>query len=146
LYGDHIQSLVNDIMKFCGIKNASIHIQDSGALDFVLAARMESAIRQLTGDTREFLLPSVVKKEIPSDRKQKRFTRLYVPGNTPKLMLNAAIHKPDGVILDLEDSVAPSKKNEARLLVRNASGPFIFTSLSEWSGLISYPWDWKIWI
>jgi len=120
LYGDHIQSLVNDIMKFYGIKNASIHIQDSGALDFVLAARMESAIRQLTGDTREFLLPSVVKKEIPSDRKQKRFTRLYVPGNTPKLMLNAAIHKPDGVILDLEDSVAPSKKNEARLLVRNA--------------------------
>jgi citrate lyase subunit beta/citryl-CoA lyase len=45
---------------------------------------------------------------------------LYLPGNTPKLMLNAGIHKPDGIILDLEDSVAPAKKDEARLLVRNA--------------------------
>jgi citrate lyase subunit beta/citryl-CoA lyase len=35
-------------------------------------------------------------------------------------MLNAGIHQPDGVILDLEDSVAPEKKAEARLVVRNA--------------------------
>jgi citrate lyase subunit beta/citryl-CoA lyase len=120
LYGGHIHALVNDIMKFFGIKHASIQIQDSGALDFVLAARLELAIRQLTGDSREYLMPSLVKNEIPSDRKQIRFTRLYVPGNTPKLMLNAGIHKPDGIILDLEDSVSPAKKEEARLLVRNA--------------------------
>ena len=49
-----------------------------------------------------------------------RITRLYLPGNTPALMLNAGIHKPDGIILDLEDSVAPDKKEEARYLVRNA--------------------------
>jgi citrate lyase subunit beta/citryl-CoA lyase len=36
------------------------------------------------------------------------------------MMLNAGIHRPEGVILDLEDSVAPEKKDEARLLVRNA--------------------------
>jgi citrate lyase subunit beta/citryl-CoA lyase len=35
-------------------------------------------------------------------------------------MLNAGIHKADGIILDLEDSVASAKKTEARLLVRNA--------------------------
>jgi citrate lyase subunit beta/citryl-CoA lyase len=35
-------------------------------------------------------------------------------------MLNAGIHQPDGIILDLEDSVAPDKKAEARLVVRNA--------------------------
>jgi citrate lyase subunit beta/citryl-CoA lyase len=35
-------------------------------------------------------------------------------------MLNAGLHEPDGVILDLEDSVAPDKKAEARILVRNA--------------------------
>ncbi|MEA2007794.1 MAG: aldolase/citrate lyase family protein, partial [Chloroflexota bacterium] len=49
-----------------------------------------------------------------------RRSRLYLPGNTPKLMINAGIHSPDGIILDLEDSVAPSKKEEARLIVRNA--------------------------
>ncbi len=35
-------------------------------------------------------------------------------------MLNAGLHRPDGVILDLEDSVHPSAKHAARLLVRNA--------------------------
>jgi citrate lyase subunit beta/citryl-CoA lyase len=35
-------------------------------------------------------------------------------------MLNAGIHQPDAVILDLEDSVAPSEKDAARLIVRNA--------------------------
>jgi citrate lyase subunit beta/citryl-CoA lyase len=49
-----------------------------------------------------------------------RFSRLYLPGNSPKLMLNAGIHKPNGIILDLEDSVAPDKKFEARFLIRNA--------------------------
>jgi len=36
------------------------------------------------------------------------------------MFINAGLHNPDGVILDLEDSVAPSKKDEARILVRNA--------------------------
>ncbi|OFY44984.1 MAG: hypothetical protein A2Z69_03135 [Bacteroidetes bacterium RBG_13_44_24] len=36
------------------------------------------------------------------------------------MMLNAGLHSADGIILDLEDSVAPEKKEEARILVRNA--------------------------
>ena len=43
-----------------------------------------------------------------------------MPGNTPKLFINAGIHKAHGIILDLEDSVAPDKKHDARYLVRNA--------------------------
>ncbi|HEB84639.1 MAG TPA: CoA ester lyase [Bacteroidetes bacterium] len=35
-------------------------------------------------------------------------------------MFNAALHRPDGLILDLEDSVAPAEKDAARVLVRNA--------------------------
>jgi len=35
-------------------------------------------------------------------------------------MLNAGLHHPDGLILDLEDAVAPARKHEARFLVRNA--------------------------
>jgi citrate lyase subunit beta/citryl-CoA lyase len=120
MYGDQIRSLVKDILSFYGIKHADILLQDSGALDFVLAARMEAAIRQLTGDTREYLLPSSVAKPVNTDRDHIRFTRLYIPGNTPKLMINADIHKADGIILDLEDSVPSARKGEARLLVRNA--------------------------
>src|SRR4030042_3155438 len=106
------------MLSFFEIKHADILLNDSGALDFVLAARMEAAILQLTGDTREYLLPPADKKIIPSDRDRTRFTRLYIPGNTPKLMLNAGIYKADCIILDLEDYVAPAKKVEARLLVR----------------------------
>jgi len=36
------------------------------------------------------------------------------------MMLNAGLHRPNGIILDLEDSVAPAKKFEARFIVRNA--------------------------
>jgi citrate lyase subunit beta/citryl-CoA lyase len=35
-------------------------------------------------------------------------------------MINAGLHGPDGVILDLEDSVHPAEKDAARLIVRNA--------------------------
>jgi len=35
-------------------------------------------------------------------------------------MVNAGLHRPDGVILDLEDSVHPAEKDAARVLVRNA--------------------------
>jgi len=45
---------------------------------------------------------------------------LYLPGNQPKLMLNAGLHEPDGLILDLEDAVSHAEKDSARLLVRNA--------------------------
>ena len=36
------------------------------------------------------------------------------------MMLNAGLHSPDGIILDLEDSVSLSRKQEARYIVRNA--------------------------
>jgi citrate lyase subunit beta/citryl-CoA lyase len=44
---------------------------------------------------------------------------LYLPGTEPKYAINAALHGPDAVILDLEDSVHPIEKDAARILVRN---------------------------
>jgi citrate lyase subunit beta/citryl-CoA lyase len=45
---------------------------------------------------------------------------LYLPGNEPKYFINAGLHEPDAVILDLEDSVHAVEKDAARLMVRNA--------------------------
>ena len=60
-------------------------------------------------------------KEIISPiRDRMRRSRLYLPGNEPKFFVNAGLHEPDGVILDLEDSVSTSQKDAARILVRNA--------------------------
>jgi citrate lyase subunit beta / citryl-CoA lyase len=120
LYGESIKILVNEVLDFFQIKNAFLTINDSGALPFVLSARLESCIRKLTNTNLEYLPEFLPENGYSTARDRFRFSRLYLPGNTPGLMINSGLHAADGIILDLEDSVAPEKKEEARILVRNA--------------------------
>ena len=48
-----------------------------------------------------------------------RRSMLFLPGNTPNMLINGGFLGADAVILDLEDAVAPSEKDAARVLVRN---------------------------
>jgi citrate lyase subunit beta / citryl-CoA lyase len=120
LYGESIKKEVVEILEFFDIRHASLKIIDSGALPFVIAARMESVVKQLIDSDLEFLPEFIEENNYTSARDRFRFSRLYLPGNNPGLMINAGLHSADGIILDLEDSVAPEKKDEARILVRNA--------------------------
>ncbi len=120
LYGKSIKQLAQDILLFFGIDHAKLTIEDTGALPLVLAARIEAAIKQLIQSNKEYLLPILPTNQYSTSREKFRFSRLYLPGNTPNLMINAGIHHPDGIILDLEDAVAVDKKEEAKYLVRNA--------------------------
>ncbi len=120
LYGESIRQLYIDMLDFFGIRDAELEVDDSGAVPFVLMARLESAVRALNRHQGKAYLPEWDYPVPASARDRFRRSRLYLPGDQPKLMLNAAIHKPDGLILDLEDSVAPSAKPAARILVRNA--------------------------
>ena len=120
LYGGSIKNLCSEVLHFFNIRNASVNIDDSGALPFVIAARLEAAIKKVTGSDLEFLPEMISKNSYSTAPGRFRFSRLYVPGNTPAMMINAGFHSADGIILDLEDSVAPEKKDEARILVRNA--------------------------
>ncbi|NLJ44187.1 MAG: HpcH/HpaI aldolase/citrate lyase family protein [Bacteroidales bacterium] len=120
LYGESIKNQCLEILEFYGIRNAILKITDSGALPFVISARIEAAVKQLVDSDKEFLPEIHEDNKYPSKRDRFRFSRLYVPGNTPSMMINAGLHSADGIILDLEDSVAPEKKDEARILVRNA--------------------------
>lgn len=45
---------------------------------------------------------------------------LFLPGNTPNILINGDVLGADAVILDLEDAVSPEEKDAARILVRNA--------------------------
>lgn len=120
MYGEDIRKETLGILDFFGIQNAHVNIEDSGALSLVIAARLEAAIKKLMPTEKTFL-PKMLEENLYSTTKDRnRFSRLYLPGNSPSLMINAGIHKPDGIILDLEDAVAPDKKDEARYLVRNA--------------------------
>jgi len=120
LFGKAINALAEDVLSNFGIENVKLFIEDTGAVDFVLAARIEAAIKQIVKTDKEFLLPQLETNTNQTSKDTFRFSRLYLPGNSPKLMLNAGIHYPNGLILDLEDAVAPAKKFEARFVVRNA--------------------------
>src|SRR5450759_5664760 len=61
LYGESIINLCNEILEFFGIKNASLNINDTGAVSFVIAARLEAAIKQLIDTEMEFL-PEMIKE------------------------------------------------------------------------------------
>jgi citrate lyase subunit beta/citryl-CoA lyase len=120
LYGRSIRLLVQDVLTFFGITGAIVALQDYGAVPFVIAARLEAALkRAIPGLNGNFQLNALKKKHAPRIDRLRR-TRLYLPGNLPHLFLNAGLHVPDCLILDLEDSVPPSEKDAARILVRNA--------------------------
>ena len=121
LYGKSIEELILSMCKFFRIKNASILIEDSGALPFVIMARFELAVKRIFPEINEEFLPEMIKQNsYATGRERLRRSRLYLPGNEPKFYPNAGLHEPDGIILDLEDSVAHSEKDAARLIVRNA--------------------------
>ncbi|HNX06618.1 MAG TPA: aldolase/citrate lyase family protein, partial [Bacteroidales bacterium] len=120
LFGNSIRKVIEDILCFYEVNHAKILVEDSGALPFVIAARMEAAIKMLKPTEKEYLLPFLEQNNYATARDKNRISRLYLPGNSASLMINAGIHKPDGIILDLEDAVAPDKKFEASFMVRNA--------------------------
>ena len=120
MYGKAIEEQCRSLLQYFGIENARLSVNDSGALPFVIAARIEAAVKALTGTAKSFIPEMAAENLYASSRDRFRFSRLYIPGNSPGMFLNAGLHSPDGVILDLEDSVAPERKDEARILVRNA--------------------------
>ncbi len=120
LFGKEIEQQIKDICGFFEIENAVVEVEDKGALKWVIAARLEAAIRKVKKIDSGFLFPSVNSNADYHPDDVPRFSRLYIPGNSPKLMLNAGIYGAHGVILDLEDAVSPDKKAEAQILVRNA--------------------------
>ncbi len=102
-----------------GIKHARVEIHDEGALPFVISARIETAVRRAGLGLGRKASPEQIKLAEPSPRDRLRRSRLYLPGSEPKYFINAGLHGPDAIILDLEDSVHHAEKDAARILVRN---------------------------
>jgi len=119
-YGDSIRAQAQEVLAELGIDHARIAIHDEGALPFVIAARIEAAVRRAGLGQGLRALPQAVPLPPPSARDRLRRSRLYLPGSEPKYFINAGLHTPDAIILDLEDAVHPAEKDAARILVRNA--------------------------
>jgi citrate lyase subunit beta/citryl-CoA lyase len=119
-YGESIRRQTEEVLEALGVRDAKVHIHDEGALPFVIAARIEAAVRRAGLGEGTRVLPDRIALPESSARDRLRRSRLYVPGSEPKYFVNAALHGADAIILDLEDSVHAREKDAARLLVRNA--------------------------
>ena len=119
-YGENIRQQVREVLHTLGVEHASVNVVDEGALPFVIAARVEAAVRRAGLGSKKSAMPDPIPLHSASERDRLRRSRLYLPGNEPKYFVNAGLHGPDAVILDLEDSVHHAEKDTARLLVRNA--------------------------
>ncbi len=121
MFGERIIQLMQQGCEVMGVQHAKVTVHDMGALPFTLAARLEAAARRAGHQpVAEFLLPMKDHCAHESSADRLRRSRLYLPGNEPKFYVNAGMHEPDGIILDLEDAAAPTEKDTARCLVRNA--------------------------
>ena len=121
MYGESIYNTIKEMAEYFEIQNADIYVEDYGALPPTLMARFELAVkRAYPSIEKEFLPEFIPQNKYGTTKERLRHSRLYLPGNDPKFFPNAGLHKPDGVILDLEDSVSPAEKDAARLVVRNS--------------------------
>jgi citrate lyase subunit beta/citryl-CoA lyase len=118
-YGSSILSQTREVLESLGVKHARIAIHDEGALPFVISARIEAAVKRAGLGEGKKVLPVKVALPEPSTRDRLRRSRLYLPGSEPKYFINAGLHRPDAIILDLEDSVDRTEKDAARILARN---------------------------
>jgi citrate lyase subunit beta/citryl-CoA lyase len=122
LFGESIREDVLKTLQELGVEDVRVKLEDQGSLPWVIQARLEAAVRRagqdLSGDAR----PGFRARPRPdgTEKDRVRRSRLYLPGNEPKFAVNAGLHGPDGVILDLEDSVHSDEKDAARVMVRNA--------------------------
>src|SRR5208337_2146782 len=119
-YGQAILDQARAVLAELGVEHARVAIHDEGALPFTIGARIEAAARRAGAGAGKHWLPEQHPLPPPSPKERLRRSRLYLPGSEPKYFINAALHGPDAVILDLEDSVHRAEKDAARILVRNA--------------------------
>ena len=124
LVAQGIQMVVEGVLAQYGSPDLAVTVQDFGSLDYVLAARTETAIRNALSLDAAPLETSVQRSATASDRLRR--SRLYAPGNNPRLLAGIDVHGADCVLLDLEDSVPVSEKASARVLVKHLLAAIAF--------------------
>jgi len=116
LFERGIREVVEETLSQLGKVKGAVSVLDQGALNYVLAARVETAARAAFPDLSP-LSPRVERGK--AERNAPRRSRLYAPGNSPRLLVGIELHGADCVLLDLEDSVPLAEKAAARVLVKH---------------------------
>lgn len=124
-YGQQIRHIIQGTLQNLGIHNIRIIVEDKGALDCIVQARVEGALFRLNDQTEGIPWKKLEwnrksqntteEKENPEVRKNRlRRTMMFVNAQKPTLLKDPWLYGEDCVILDLEDGVAESEKDAAR--------------------------------
>ncbi len=116
LFAAGVKAVVEEALSALGADQICLSAEDHGAVDYVVMARVEAAVRAALPQVSPWRIGSLARS---SARERLRRTRLYAPGNNPRLLIGVDLHGSDCVLLDLEDSVPPSDKKPARILVKH---------------------------
>ncbi len=116
LFSSGVRAVIEETTSTLNVSKVSVSLEDHGALDYVIRSRVEAAVRLLLSDLPPWRTET---RRARSMRDRLRRTRLYAPGNNPRLLTGIELHGADCVLLDLEDSVPLAEKFAARVLVKH---------------------------
>jgi citrate lyase subunit beta / citryl-CoA lyase len=119
-----IQMVVERTLEQLGSPKLTVSVQDFGSLDYVVSARTETAVRKAL--SLAAVDPNTVVEREATAVDRPRRSRLYAPGNNPRLLAGIDVHGADCVLLDLEDSVPLSEKTSAQILVKHLLAAIAF--------------------
>jgi len=147
LFGNAIRTCAMQMLEEFKVTTGALLVDDDGALDLVIRARIEAVLRSAGYLSQKRLFVdassgiswqtgvSTIESEKNASRAEnsasldggierpvcslvKQQARLYMPGDQPHFAINADFYGADILIFDLEDSVPLARKFEARILVR----------------------------
>ncbi|GAA0121789.1 MAG: citrate lyase acyl carrier protein [Clostridium argentinense] len=53
IFGKHMETAIKEALKELNVENAKVELEDFGALDFVIKARVKTAVKRARGDKNE---------------------------------------------------------------------------------------------
>jgi len=138
-----IRGIIADVVDYYHVHGIRVEIMDRGAPDFAVRSRVITALNRACGidrlddgtrhETEEITTGDAVEgaggragrrgtgeSGGTANTERLRRSRIYIPGNRPRMILKAPGFGADSVILDLEDSVPPEEKDAARIMVAQA--------------------------
>ena len=126
-YGKYEKALITKTVQDAGFADVQVDVQDNSAWDYTLIARVEAALERGCGGAKLEHGQAVAKTDrgpkldLTQKATQKlRRSMMFVPGNSPKMINSADIYGADSLMFDIEDSIAVTEKDAARLCTAHA--------------------------
>jgi citrate lyase subunit beta/citryl-CoA lyase len=108
-FGAAIEQVVRETLAQLGVTRANVVVDDKGALECVLKARVQAAALRAAQQ------PTAMEPAMKPRR-----SMLFIPGANAAMLSTSFVYGADAVMFDLEDAVSLREKDTARLLVHHA--------------------------